>query len=497
CTAGDFPGRAELRTSDTELFGVVAEVELEGRGADGVPILVWVEDADGVPRSPPVEVPAGGAAQLPVRGLAPGSSPALRVVADEGGRRRMTGATTVEVAPVPADWPACSLTVPDTTGALDADAVICTNGVQSADGRGLVYCVDREGQPRWAVPHPGGAKMRVMEPIDGGGFAAVSMSNGKVDRFDATGALQAELSVARFSGQTRFVHEWIDPHEVIELREGPWAGALAVLTVASDVVEIDGADQTRLAYGILVFDPATEEVLWDWSAHGELGDDVPIDPALDYRRLGASSSYATDFMHANALVHHLAEGGEQRFTMSLRHQDWIVEVDVDSDAILWRLGDGGDFTLVEDLDGAVPLPRQDWFYAQHAPAWVDSDDGHPHLLVFDNGVHRPETDRSYSRVIELALDVDRGLAAPVFTWGEEEGEGSFFGLGGGDADLLPGGDRLLVLKGWDAAFAAVVGYPGGEVLWRMDCADGDDEDEPYRARYAPDLYALDGWGEGG
>ena len=34
-----------------------------------------------------------------------------------------------------------------------------------------------------------------------------------------------------------------------------------------------------------LFDPDTEEVLWDWSAHGELGDGQPISPRLSYQRV--------------------------------------------------------------------------------------------------------------------------------------------------------------------------------------------------------------------
>lgn len=491
--SGGFPGQATLAQNPHELFGLLAAVEVEDDAS------VWIEDLDGQVLSPPVPLAAGQAASLPVRGLPPESTQELVVVAGDGARSRATQAFELELPAVPADWPACQLTVPDDAGVLDDDAVICTNGVLTDERWGMVYCVDRSGQPRWAVEHPGGAQLRVLEPTDGGGFASVSMSTGKVSLFDARGELWAEHNILRFADQARFAHDWIDPHEVIELAEGPWAGALALLTVSTDTVRIEGEAESRLGYGILVVDPATEQVLWDWSAHGELGDDLPIDPALDYARLGPSASYATDFMHGNALVHRVLADGSQRFTMSLRHQDWLIDVDVDSDAIAWTLGYEGDFTLVDDLDAAEPqqLARSEWFYAQHSPAWVEAGGERPRLLLFDNGHNRPDSALSYSRVVELELDLDRGLAAPRFTWGsaEDGAEDHFFAIGGGDVDLLPDGRSLLVLKGWDAAFAAVLSYPDGALQWRYDCPDADDYDEPYRARYASDLYALDGWGQ--
>ena len=34
-----------------------------------------------------------------------------------------------------------------------------------------------------------------------------------------------------------------------------------------------------------------------------------------------------------------------RVVLSLRHQDWIIRIDRATGEVLWRLGDGGDFTL--------------------------------------------------------------------------------------------------------------------------------------------------------
>ena len=49
--------------------------------------------------------------------------------------------------------------------------------------------------------------------------------------------------------------------------------------------------------------------------------------------------------------------------VSMRHQNWVVKVDYEdgkgSGAVIWRLGEGGDFTLKNGVDPT------DWQYAQH------------------------------------------------------------------------------------------------------------------------------------
>ncbi len=71
----------------------------------------------------------------------------------------------------------------------------------------------------------------------------------------------------------------------------------------------------------------------------------------------------------------------------MRHQNWVVKVDYQDGAgtgnILWKLGQGGDFTLQGGTDPT------DWQYAQHAPAIVGSSSaGIFSLIMMDNGNDR-------------------------------------------------------------------------------------------------------------
>jgi hypothetical protein len=254
-------------------------------------------------------------------------------------------------------------------------------------------------------------------------------------------------------------------HEVLPITEGQWAGAIAFLTKTTDRIgyaDIQGG-------GIIVFDVERKEVLWDWSVHGELGDGISIDPALDYRREGMLKNESWDWDHSNAIIMRVHENGDEEIWLSMRDQDWIVSIDTDTDRVLWRLGREGDFTGNVDT----------WFFQQHGPE-LHVIDGTPHVLLFDNGMFRAIGESRQSRVIELVLDEERmnvTLVAAI---------DGFYSPTGGDADLLPDGQHLQYLVGdGEDRYVAEVTWPEGEEIWRMSC---DTEDPLYRAAYAPSIY---------
>ena len=393
-----------------------------------------------------------------VLGLSADTTHALTVLADG----QEAAAVTVTTPPLSPGWESCAA-----SGDWRPEEVVCTNG-RNADGA-TYFCADRAGEPVWSLSHPDGEIMLAVRSLPTGGFAAVGDTKSMVALFDARGALTAEITPLDLKGRTRFEHGWVDMHEVIAITEGQWGGAIAFLTATGDEV----AQGFRIAGGIVVLDPVTLEVLWDWSAHGVLGDDAPLDPALDYSRFGLLGEQP-DWLHVNALVHRVRDDGGEEFWISMRSQDWIVAVDAQTDAIRWRLGRDGDWSG----------PDEAWFYQQHAPE-LRVVDGELRLLVFDNGTQRPGDDVERSRVVELALDE---ASRSVSVIGEVDG---FFTAGNGDADLLPGGDRLQYVIGWsETPSIEEVGWPDGEALWRMDCPDAD---ELYRSTFFPSLYERGWW----
>ncbi len=469
-------------------------------------VTAWVEAGeDGVYDhvTPSVEVAAGDDAEILVLGLGADRTFDVRAVVDDGGEGWTSEPQSFTTDPLPSGFPEVETRNKGDASAFDDQEVICTNGrrhgIDDPDGIPLYYCFDRDGSPVWSLEHPDHASLLAVRALSDGGFAATADSASLLALFDDRGERTAEFTPLWFEDRTRFLHIWIDMHEVIELTEGPWAGALAFITGIGDTV---ADDDFLLGYGLIVFDPRTEEVLWDWTSHGELGDGVPIDPKLDYARRSPLKEDEGDWLHANALEHGRDPDGRQFFWMSLRHQDWIIKVDVDTDAVTWRFGAEGDFELVDDLDAAAPQPLSPelWMYHQHSPEieWQDGD--RTRFVVFDNGNVRRGADGGYdfdaelySRVAGFEIDEARMLAMPTFALGSPDGEDEehFFTAGRGDADLLPSGDRLQYVVGWlDTPYIAEVSYPEGERVWLAAMPDGN---ELYRVNYFPSLYDTT-WG---
>jgi hypothetical protein len=453
-----------------------------------------------------VSLSGGIADELLVLGLEADRSYDLVVVAEAGAARWTSEPRTFVTDPLlPGFLEVETATHGDGSWFADEE-VFCTNGRRhesgDPDGWPNQFCFDRQGVPRWSLEHGRGDELLAMTATSDGGFAAVDDSESLLTTFDRSCAPTAEYSPLWFEGRTRFVHTWIDMHDVIELREGPWAGSLAFLTGAGDTSPDAGG---RLGYGLIVFDPATDEVRWDWSSHGELGDGEPIDPKLDYARTSPFEEEELDWLHGNALVHGLDRDGGQFMWMSLRHQDWIIKIDVETDAVVWRLGFEGDFELVDDLDAAEPQPLSPrlWMFHQHSPEIVARDGDRTQLLVFDNGNLRPDASgewdwdaEPYSRVAGFELDEAQQRAAPLFSLGTDDpaDPDHFFSLIRGDVDLTPDGDRLLFLAGGEtSSFIAETTFPDGVEQWRATLPEG----FAFRVEYFPGLYDTTwSYGEG-
>ena len=175
--------------------------------------------------------------------------------------------------------------------------------------------------------------------------------------------LNARLAAKGFNLNAALMH-----HEVLPLTNGHWlvlvneVRALSGLTGFTSTVNV-------LGDGIVDLDPALQPV-WTWSS-------------FDHLDVNRHPMQFPDWTHANALVY-LQDGN---LLLSLRHQNWIIKIDyangAGSGGILWKLGEAGDFSLLNSQDPT------DWFYAQHGPAVLDTNStGAFSLSVMDNGNDR-------------------------------------------------------------------------------------------------------------
>lgn len=437
--------------------------------------------------SPSVEVAAGAPTRLQALGLTADTEWSVQVVADEEEwRSEGLGVQTEALDP---GW-ACTPEFTVSEAEFDPDEVVCGAFAVGTENRYL--CWDRWGTPRLSLQTIDNDLLLSMVPLPDGGWGGTSQSRSSVVLLDPFGAMVRDVGPDWLIGKTRYTHEWIDAHEFVPLSSGQWAGAVAVLTLASETA-VDG--QLMTGNGLVVLDLVNDTVLYDYSLLGSVGDGVSADERLPYTRAGSSS--ADDWTHANGLALGVDSEGREFVLMSLATQNWVVKLLPDTDELQWRLGHEGDFTLVDALGGGAARPATDWFYHQHHPTLVARSDGRTGLLIFDNGADRAESaggeptpGGNYSRVLEFVLDEEAGEAALPFEYGPTDRDDPewFFSANRGSVRILPGDDRLLFLLG-DPQEMREISYPGGEPRWSLSC----DGSEPMqRVTWLESLYDA-GW----
>ncbi len=153
-----------------------------------------------------------------------------------------------------------------------------------------------------------------------------------------------------------------------------------------------------------------------------------------------------DWTHANGMLY---SSDDHNLLLSMRHQNWIVKIEFldggGSGKVMWRLGEGGDFKLVNGSDPA------DWFYAQHGMNYfTPNTTGVFRLGLFDNG-----NDRLFpSGQVHCAPGISEPPACyssiPVFEISENAMTAtlvkhyvpppSYFSFFGGNAELLANGN---------------------------------------------------------
>lgn len=221
---------------------------------------------------------------------------------------------------------------------------------------------------------------------------------------------------------------------------------------------------------------------------------------LDVNRVPWPAQFP-DYTHANAMLYSSSDGN---LLLSVRHQNWIIKIDFNhgtgSGNIIWRLGEGGDFTLNGGTDPT------DWFYAQHGPNYfTPNTTGVFTLGVMDNGDDRvlpgtpvgncfaagstPPTSQCYSTMSVLQVNEANMTATLTEHYQPTPVIYSFFG---GVVAPLPNGDRHV-------AFSSPV---GGSQVYEVTGASGSEQTvwqavtkgtNQYRAERLPSLYPGVTW----
>lgn len=272
-------------------------------------------------------------------------------------------------------------------------------------------------------------------------------------------------------------------HEVTPLPNGH----LLVMSNTLKSVVLNGQTTPTKVLGDVVvdLDPNWNPV-WVWNEFDHL--DVNRHPYM-----------FPDWTHSNAIAYSSDDGN---FLVSIRHQNWVVKVNyangTGDGSILWRLGQGGDFTLMNN--GQVDNDPADWFYAQHGPSFVGKGNaGIFNLVLMDNGD---------DRIFSPGVTCGTGSAppclystVPIFQINESKMTATFtfhqiippnmYNSFGGNAEVLPNGNVHYDLCGIGLNTAVLEVTPDSQAstVWELQST----ATPLYRSYRIPSLYPGVQW----
>lgn len=242
-------------------------------------------------------------------------------------------------------------------------------------------------------------------------------------------------------------------HDVEPLPNGHWlALANTAMTLsASSTPPLAGAPATTVLGDVLVDLDQNLQPVWVWNEFNHL------DP--NRHPMGLH-----DWTHTNAVTYSKDDGN---LIVSIRSQNWIAKVNyadgMGDGSILWRLGEGGDFSL---RGGTDPT---DWQYAQHDPSFFsENTTGVFSLGAMDNG-----NDRIFSNGVTCGTSgappclyttvpvwkIDESAKTATLTFHQRIPD-SLYNNFGGNAEQLANGDVEYDLCG-------VGNYPSGSYIYEV------------------------------
>ena len=169
----------------------------------------------------------------------------------------------------------------------------------------------------------------------------------------------------------------------------------------------------------VLVDRNTGAILKKWDYQDVLPQDVG----------GSGSQDEHDWFHNNAVWY---DKRTHSLTLSGRHQDAVINIDYDSGALNWVIGDpeGWPQDLVDKyfFTPVGDVANFDWQYEQHACLMLPDGD----VMCFDNGHWRAKVKEKYvpakdnfSRGVRYRIDTDKMEIEQVWQYGKERGEAFF------------------------------------------------------------------------
>lgn len=302
---------------------------------------------------------------------------------------------------------------------------------------------------------------------------------GNTIREETLDALNAALPATGFNFTVGTFH-----HDVIALPNGHWIALGNVLEPCNGLPQCASIPNIL---GDVLIDLAPQSdgtflPVWAWNA-------------FDYLDISRAPEGYPDWTHSNAILYSPDDGN---LLLSIRHQSWIIKIDYANGTgagdIIWRLGEGGDFTLVGGTDPT------DWFYGQHGPSFASTNTtGKFNLAVMDNGYLRVfPSGQMCDGASTLAvcysssplLEIDENAKTATILSDYLPGE---FSLWGGNAEQLANGDiegdfNAGAPGGLSDIFEVTAGS-NAQVVWHLQTT----SQNAYRGFRMPSLYPGVQW----
>jgi arylsulfate sulfotransferase len=348
--------------------------------------------------------------RLPVLGLYPDHRNRIKFRIKTAGGRVYERSRTVTTEPLPAYYPKLQLRrhLPER---ISSGMIFMHLAHYDAEGdyRPLPSAVDQYGRVRWYYDGDIGHVLRRME----NGNFLIQREDSLVE-FDMLG---------RATGRSITVERGIH-HDATVLPDGNFL----VLTSAPDSFE-DGVVEVSREGG---------RVVRSWDFREILDPERPPQPRNLEER---------DWLHLNAVTY---DPAGDAILVSGRDQSAVVKVGRQSVALQWILGNHRHWP--EEFEPYLLEPQGEnfeWPWGQHAPMLHPEEP--QRILIYDNGNKRsydrplgPE--ENYSRAVEYRVDPEAMEVRQIWEYGRRYGSELYTPFIG-DANYLPGGNRLITFGG--------------------------------------------------
>lgn len=316
------------------------------------------------------------------------------------------------------------------TGSLDGVTFFAVGPPREAEDAGATFFgVDSAGEVVWYLERPGrtvrNPHMRSLE-----GDEILVFLAGVLEHRTLTGTLIASYDLSNVAGYH---------HDAVLLPDG---GVLAL------GIENREAGGPAIRSDSIVELDASGDVVWEWSSFDHLDTTrFPGEMASTEGRAGG-----LDWSHSNSVFF---DAASNQILLSVRSQNWIVNIDRASGDIAWIAGESS-MTSPDFSAEFLELTSGSWTSGQHAATWTAAGE----LLAYDNG--NETTAPGPSRVVIYEIDESAGQAKEIFAFIAPKYTASL-----GDVDELANGNLLITAggPGSDTTARLVEVTRKGETVW--------------------------------